>query len=141
MKNLLIVDDNKKYETILSNFFSQLGYHVETALTGKEGLDKVRERGVDYYSVIVTDITMESQLAGIYMLGDIRKMKFAGTVVVASTGFDVPLVVPLSRLFLGRYGVHYLVPKTTVLKNQLEFLPMQFFGEPIKEFREIQAAS
>jgi len=138
-KHLLVVDDNNKYAELLGSHFSALGYEIDRALTGEQGLSMVVEKGVDYYSVIVTDITMESQLAGVSMLGKIKKLNYPGTIVVASTGFDVFLGVPFSRLFLSGYGVHYLIPKTTVLKQDIDFLPIAFFSPPTKKFEEIHS--
>lgn len=139
MKRLLIVDDNNRYAEILKEFFAAKGYMTERAVTGEEGLRCVAEKDLGYYSVIVTDITMESQLAGVTMLGRIHKLGYKGTVVVASTGFDVPLVTPFSRLFLRQYGVHYLIPKTTVLKKDILFYPMPLGSQPVREFTEVSA--
>lgn len=136
MKELLLVDDNDKYAKILTDYFSPLGYRMERACSAAEGLQKMQEKGIDFFSVIVTDITMETQLAGVFMLGKIKKMGYKGTVVVASTGFDVPPGMTVSRLILPFFGVHYVVPKTTVLKKELLFYPVNF-SKPLNEFREI----
>ena len=137
MKNLLLVDDNDKYAKILDEHFAPLGYKSTRAVDAADGLAKFDAEAGDHYDVIVTDITMESQLAGIFMLGKIKQRGYGGTVVVASTGFDVPLVVPLSRACLRGYGVHYLIPKTTVLSRKIAFYPMAFFAPPVYEFSEI----
>ena len=137
MKQLLLVDDNDKYAAILDEHFAELGYKSTRAVDAADGLAKFDAQSLDHFSVIVTDITMESQLAGIFMLGKIRKRGYQGTVVVASTGFDVPLVVPLSRACLRGYGVHFLIPKTTVLARKIAFYPMSFFSAPLYEFSEI----
>lgn len=139
MKELLLVDDNDKYAAILEEYFAERGYRSTRAVDAAEGLAKFDERPLDYFKVIVTDITMESQLAGIFMLGKIRRRGYGGTVVVASTGFDVPMVVPLSRTCLRPYGVHFLIPKTTVLSRKIAFYPMAFFSPPLYEFNEIDS--
>ena len=140
MKNLLIVDDNDKYARILDDYYRELGYSIDRALDGEGGYNAVKEKGLEHYQVIVTDITMETQMAGITMLKRLYKDGFRGMVVVASTGFDVPLARPLTRLFLSGIGIDYLVPKTTVLSGKLEFFPMALFGKPVKDFREIEAS-
>ncbi len=137
MKPLLLVDDNDRYAAILSEYFGALGYAIDRAVDAAGGLRMFREHPNDHYAVIVTDITMESQLAGISMLGRMQKEGYPGTVVVASTGFDVRGVIPLSRLILRRYGVDYLVRKTTVLTRQLEFWPMTFRTPPSRTFAEL----
>ena len=137
MKPLLLVDDNKKYADLLREYFVPRGYEIDEAESAAEGLARFEEKGPDYYQVIVTDITMETQLSGIYMVSKMHKLGFKGTMVVASTGFDVPTVVTLSRLLLRTKGVDYLVRKTTVIKKEIEFWPISFFESPRKEFQEI----
>lgn len=137
MKKLLIVDDNMKYAKILDKYFQGLGYQVELALTGEEGLKCVLEKGVEYFQVIVADITMESQLAGLFMLSRMRRRGYRGTVVLASTGFDVPGVISFSRLFLRGFGINYLVPKTTILKEELIYYPFSLFSPATKNFVEV----
>ena len=139
MKHLLIVDDNDKYARILDEYYVDLGYSIDRAVDGASGYNAVKEKGMEHYQVIVTDITMETQMAGITMLKRLYKEGYRGTVVVASTGFDVPLARPLTKAFLGGMGIDYLVPKTTVLSGKLEFYPMALFGKPLMDFREIEA--
>lgn len=139
-KRLLLVDDNDKYARILTEYFGNMGFTIDRAITAAQGLEKVRTGGIETYNTIVTDITMESQLAGIFMLMKIRKLGFTGVVVVASTGFDFPSVISLSRLLLKAVGVHYLVRKTTVLKNAPEFWPITFFSDPLKQFPQMRVA-
>ena len=136
MKRLLLVDDNQKYMDLLKEHFENLGYTIDTAVLAGEGLAKFQEQAVDYYDVIVTDITMETQLAGVTMLKRMYRLGYRGTVVVASTAYDVLGARTLSRLFLKGYGVDYLIPKTTVLKKDLDFWPIRMFTGPVKEFQE-----
>ncbi|MCR9144148.1 MAG: response regulator [bacterium] len=138
-KNLLIVDDNDKYARLLEEHFAPMGYTCVRAVTGLDGDEKLAAHPPLHFDVIVTDITMESQAAGIFMLGRIKPSQFNGTLVVASTGFDVFGVMPLSRLFFRRYGVHYLVPKTTVIKEEPLFYPMALFSKPTRNFVELTA--
>lgn len=136
MKPLLLVDDNDRYAAILVEYFQGLGYTCERARNGAEGYRLFQERGKGYYSVIVTDITMESQMAGIHMLKKIHKDGYRGTVVVASTGFDVPGVTTLSRILLSGIGIDYLIPKTSVLKKDPLFLGMKLFDSATQKFIE-----
>lgn len=137
MEKLLLVDDNDNYARLLHEYFEPLGFSIDRAWNAKEGFDMFSAHPSDYYQVIVTDITMESQLAGLSMLKKIKKKGFGGTVVVASTGFDQPMGMPASRLFLGLYGVHYLIPKTTVKNKQIKFYTLKFFAAPISKFEKI----
>ena len=141
-KNLLLVDDNDRYARLREEHFAPKGYRIERAETGAEGNEKLDAFAPLHFDVIVTDITMESQAAGIYMLGRIRRNqsdRFQGTLVVASTGFDVFGVMPLSRLFFRRYDTHYLVPKTTVIAEEPLFYPMPLFSKPTRDFVELAA--
>jgi len=139
MKRLLLVDDNDKYARLLTAHFEPLGYEIERAYTAEEGWRIYQERDPEHFAVLVTDITMESQLAGVGMIRKIKRAGFPGTIVVANTGFDVPGGMAFSRLFFTPYGVHYLVPKTTVLKEAPLFYPIRFFSEPNRNFVEVQA--
>lgn len=136
MKPLLLVDDNDRYATILTDYFGGLGYSIERARDGTQGYDMFRAHGPDHYAVIVTDITMETQTAGIAMLKKMHRDGFRGTVVVASTGFDVFGATTLTRIFLSGIGIDYLVPKTTVLKQDLLFLGMKLFDNSPQKFIE-----
>lgn len=136
MKRLLLVDDNEKYAAIITNHFRPLGYEIDHALSAADGLSMFTKNGLDHYALIVTDITMESQVAGLFMLRKIHTMGYRGPIVIASTGFDFPGAKALSKLFLRPTGATYLVPKTTVLRNDFEYHPMAFFAKPLKAFPE-----
>ena len=137
-KNLLVVDDNQRYSKLLDEFFTKHSYKVEHADTGESGLAAIESKGLDYYRVLVTDITMENQIAGLLMLRKLKQKDYHGTVVVASTGFDVPGVTTLSRMSLFLFGVHYIIPKASVLNKAPIFFPMGFSKGPLKELREIR---
>lgn len=136
MKPLLLVDDNDRYAAILDEYFQGLGYTSERACGGAEGYRLFQERGKGHYAVIVTDITMESQMAGIHMLKKIHKDGYRGTVVVASTGFDFPGATTLSRIMLSGIGIDYLIPKTSLLKKDPLFLGMKLFDSAAQKFIE-----
>jgi len=134
MKQLLIVDDNDKYAVILEEYFKKFGYNTDRAVNAAEGLDKFESNPQDYYDLIVTDITMESQLAGVWMIRTIHKMGYSGKLIVASTGFDVPGGLFLSKLVFRKYGVEYLIPKTTLLKKRPLFYSVRGPSIPSESF-------
>ena len=134
MKKLLLVDDNDKYAKLLADYFKIRGFNIDRAVNASEGLAMYNDHGKDYYDVIVTDITMESQLAGIFMIKKIHKLGFAGISVIASTGFDVPGGKFFSRLFLRSYGVDYIVPKTTVIRKAPLFYAIRGQKAPLESF-------
>jgi FixJ family two-component response regulator len=130
LRPLLLVDDRHRYTRIITDFFHRIGYTVDCAVTAREGILMLGQKGVDHYEVVVTDITMEHQLAGLSVIRYLYRNKFSGTVVMASTGFDVFFGMFFSKLFMGIFGVHYLVPKTTILKEDFAFYPARLFSRP-----------
>jgi hypothetical protein len=139
-KRLLLVDDRAKYANLISEFFSKCGYLIDLAVTARQGIAMLNEKGLDHYRVVVTDISMEHQLAGLELTYFLFRKKYVGTVVVASTGFDVYLGMFFSKLFMGILGVHYLVPKTSIVKRDFSFYPARPCSSPTKEFVEITGA-
>ncbi len=130
-KRLLLVDDNDKYAKILSEYFESMGYEIDRAYFGSEALEIIKNKGVNYYSLILTDITMESQLAGLKFLKNARKLGFKGKIIIASTGFNYNVSLMLAPVFLSNLNVDYLIPKTSVLNHNIEFYSCKLF--PKKE--------
>ncbi len=123
MKRLLIVDDNDKYARIFESYFGSKGYtQIDRSVTASGGIDLVKKNGPDYYSLIVTDLTMESQLAGLKLIRYLTKTEYPGTVVVASTGFDVAAGMFLSHIYFKKKNVRFLLPKAPLLKNEFRFV-------------------
>lgn len=139
-KQLLLVDDRIKYANLIADYFSGYGYLIDRAVSAREGIDILNEKGLDHYRVVVTDITMEHQLAGLELIYFLFKKKYGGTVVMASTGFDVFFGMFFSKLFMGIFGVHYLIPKTTVIKQDFVFYPARLGSSPQRTFAEIGTA-
>lgn len=138
-KQLLLVDDRAKFSNLISDFFRGCGYTVDRAVSARQGIGMLKDKGLDHYRVVVTDITMERQWAGLEVIYFLFKKKYAGTVVMASTGFDIYLGMFFSKLFMGIFGVHYLIPKATVLKRDLVFYRARPGSLPLKKFVEIAA--
>ena len=53
---ILVVDDEEIILTLLSEFFSEIGYDVVTALSGEDGLKIVKEN--PNISLVLTDVKM-----------------------------------------------------------------------------------
>jgi CheY-like chemotaxis protein len=137
MKKLLIVDDNDKYARIFENYFQKIGYsQIDRAVTASSGIDMVNRNGISYYDLIVTDLTMESQLAGLRLIRYLKKNAFPKTVIVASTGFDVSIGMLLSRLYFKNKNVRFLLPKAPLLKEQFNFIRPEL-GSTAEEFTEV----
>ncbi|MCB1173996.1 MAG: response regulator [Leptospiraceae bacterium] len=134
MQPFLLVDDNDKYAELLSSYFKKHGFQFERAFDAREGWDLYQKNAPDYYPLIVTDVTMETQTSGLGMLKKIHRSGYQGTIIIASTGFDVIFAKTLTKLFLRSTGVHYMIPKTTVLSEAPVFYPIGFFEKPGSDF-------
>lgn len=141
MKKMLLVDDNDRYAKMLTEYFANYGYEAERVYSATEGIEAYDQKDQDYYDLVVTDITMESQLAGLRLIKHLHKKSYPGSVVVASTGFDVPPGLTVSRIYFSMRSVDYLIPKSTVRSNALEFYPVKLFTAPLKEFPGTQGQS
>ena len=53
MKTILLVDDNMEFQTMLSDYFADLGYKIERAPDGREGLIKAKALKPD---IILLDV-------------------------------------------------------------------------------------
>ncbi len=66
--NILLIDDDADTRDLYGEFLTQAGYKVDFALTGEEGLAKIRQGG---YDLILLDI----MLPKIDGLGILKKLK------------------------------------------------------------------
>ncbi|TGL56196.1 response regulator [Leptospira ognonensis] len=122
MKKVLIVDDNDKYAINLKNYFDQMGISSDRAVDAKQGLDLYNQN--KSYDMIVSDITMETQTSGLWMMRKIYKSGYTGTMVIASTGFDVWGVMPFSKFFLAWFcGLNWMIPKVPLKKGEVLWFP------------------
>jgi CheY-like chemotaxis protein len=113
----LIVDDNDDYTAMLLSHLEPMGYSFERARDAAEGLQKMREMGNKYFELVVTDITMESQTAGLSLIRKLRREGYKGLLMVASTGVNNPVILHLTRLFYRLWGADLLVPKEPLKKG------------------------
>ena len=68
-KKLLIVDDERNIRTLFRDELEEAGYEVETAGSGHEALDKVKQQTPD---LMVLDIRMED-MTGLEVLEKVRE--------------------------------------------------------------------
>lgn len=71
MEKILVVDDEKSLLDLLSVVFKKEGYHVETCLSGKKGLDLIKNQDFD---LVLCDIKMP-QMNGLEILKQVRAKK------------------------------------------------------------------
>ena len=131
MSKCLLVDDNGHYADLLSKYFLGLGFEVTWCKSAKEGYEEYTSKDQSHYQLILTDITMEGQISGLTMLKKIRKAGYKGLLMIASTGFDIPLGKFFTRLFFANLEVKYIIPKKSVLKNEFIFYSMEHFSKPV----------
>ncbi len=139
-KQVLIVDDNERYSKALGALFEQKIFAVHKSISAKDACAVIEEKGLAYFDILLTDITMERQLAGLSLLRKLQKKSFPGIVIVASTGFDFPGITKLSCISLTLLGAHYIIPKKSIRQGKPLFYPTGLnpltFGAPM-EFKEI----
>jgi PAS domain S-box-containing protein len=63
---ILFVDDEENIRTLVAEVLQREGCQVETAASGEEALQMLREKGGLYYHLLITDLTMPG-LSGIHL--------------------------------------------------------------------------
>ena len=122
MKKVLIVDDNDRYANHLKAYFDQKNIKSDRAYDAKQGWDMF-QKSKDY-EMIVSDVTMETQTSGLWMMRKIYQSGYKGVMVIASTGFDVWGVMPFSSYFLTWFcGLHWMIPKVPLKQGTVEWVP------------------
>lgn len=122
MKRVLIVDDNDRYANNLKSYFDSKNIPSDRAVDAKEGLTLFTKN--PNYDMIISDVTMETQTSGLWMMRQIYKSGYKGVLAIASTGFDVFGVMPFSSLFLPWFcGLHWMIPKVPLKQGTVEWVP------------------
>ena len=81
MARILLIDDHDEIRSMLSELLIGVGYEVEGAADGVEGMRRFRERPFD---LIVTDVVMPEK-EGFEVISEIRR-EFPTTKVIAVSG-------------------------------------------------------
>ncbi|NIR46990.1 response regulator [candidate division KSB1 bacterium] len=69
-KSILIIDDEETIVDVLKRRFERLGFSVETAFRGQDGLQLVQQKDID---LIVCDVTLPDNVDCIDVLNAARK--------------------------------------------------------------------
>lgn len=124
MKKILIVDDNDRYALNLQNYFHAKGISTDRAVNAKLGFEMFSK--TSDFDMIISDITMESQTSGLWMMRKIYKTGYKGVMVIASTGFDVWGVMGISKFILTWFcGLDWMIPKVPLKKGEVLWIPTQ----------------
>ena len=133
LKPALIIDDNDDYAAMLLSHLEPRGFQFARARDAREGLEILRRSGTNAYKVIITDITMGSQTAGLRLIRQIRKQDYRGVLIVASTGFDSPFVLQIAKPVMLMLGADILIPKRPLKAGQLECRAVSAVGRNFLE--------
>lgn len=85
---VLVIDDEPSIADALELILSDSGYYVETAPTGKAGIDRACHK---YFDVAITDVHLPD-MSGLDVLSQIRENNPA-TVVIVITAHITPEVI------------------------------------------------
>ncbi|MBI4803147.1 MAG: response regulator [Elusimicrobia bacterium] len=110
MSKMLVIDDNVEFKTMVSYYFTDLGYTVEQAENGREGLAKAKTVNPD---IILLDVMMPDT-GGIEVLRELQisdETRKIPVVVITGTYFDKNM----QDLFRQESNCREFLSKTTEL--------------------------
>lgn len=124
---LLLVEDEEDLHELLKRYLSKEGYHVDSAATGAEAIDRLSE---NRYQLVVLDL-MLPLMDGYDVLGYIRKHDHLPVLIISSKKEETDKIVGL-RLgaddFLTKpFGLgEFLARVKALLRRYLELNPIRF---------------
>ena len=110
MKLILIIDDNVAFRTMVYDFFTDLGYKVEIAENGREGLVKAKAISPD---IILCDVMMPD-IGGIEVIRNLQSdddTRNIPVLVITGSFFDKNM----SELFRQESNCREFMSKTVEL--------------------------
>ncbi len=114
IRRVLLVDDNDRYAESLQRDLEERGAVVVRVSSAREGLDAL-ENSAQPFDAVVSDISMEGQLAGLKVLRRAKKMGSVRLLACATTGLDTRIGFYFNYLVLGLlYRCDYLIPKRPI---------------------------
>ena len=81
-KRLLVVDDEEGMREILAEYLDEFGYEVDSAVNGREAMQKYKN---GHFDIVLSDLVM-SPMDGLELLGEVRKMD-PDAVFIMMTGY------------------------------------------------------
>jgi len=96
---ILIIDDEKLVRWSLQQKLSKEGYEVESAPTGEEGINLIREDG---YDLVLLDLRLPG-MDGVQVLQEIRKLEKEVAVIMLTAETAISRAVECVRLGAHNY--------------------------------------
>lgn len=99
---ILLVDDDVKLSSMVKEYLEPLGYEIETAVTGKSGVEKAKNGEFD---AVILDV-MLPEMNGFEVLKEIRKTSAVPVLMLTALGDESDRIVGLEL------GADDYLPKT-----------------------------
>jgi CheY-like chemotaxis protein len=131
IKKVLIVEDNKKYASILIQHFSESGFLNFHSLTSVEGFPIFNRESP--FQIIVCDITLERRMAGFFLSRRFRKFGFTGKLYICSTAFNSKIA-----RFVAKYLLYPLTGADGFISKELLLNGKYLVFETKKSFNKFQ---
>src|ERR1700754_4825297 len=107
-KRILIIDDDAEMCTLLARFLTKNGYEVDTAHSGKKGIEKFKSGTFD---IVLCDYRLGDKKDGKDVLLEIKQINPA-TIVLIITGYsDIKLAVDVIKAGAYDYIIKPLLPE------------------------------
>lgn len=97
--NILIVDDQEGIRRLLYEAFTEKGYNIEMASSGREAIEKVRARAPD---MILLDNKMPS-LTGLETAMEIRKFNKQVLIVIMTAYGELNITAQAKKIGINHY--------------------------------------
>jgi len=100
-KRILIIDDEEEVCKLLEDFLTREGFQVTTALSAKEGLEKLQQEKIE---VILLDIKMP-EMDGIEAIKRIRELNKTVGIIMTTAVMDQKVAEEAIKLGASEYIV------------------------------------
>lgn len=111
MENILIIDDNIDTCELLKAFLSRKSYNVSTAVSGSEGLKKIKE---DRFDLVLCDFRLPDY-DGLEMIEQIKSLSPTTKIVIITGYSDVGLAVKSIKKGAFEYVTKPIIPDEILL--------------------------
>ncbi|WP_414622493.1 MASE1 domain-containing protein [Calothrix sp. CCY 0018] len=131
-QKILVVDDKWENRSVVENLLKPIGFEVNEASNGKEGLDKAKEWQPD---VIITDLVMP-EMDGFELISNLRDSILEDIVIIASSAsvFEAEQQKSLD------IGANSFLPKPVQVESLLELLGRHLQLEWVYEDNQASSA-